>query len=134
MNTPNTKLPLAAARRSALLSIAFIMGLLLNPLSAAPKSDDAAPAPVSVSFAKAADDTGPYIMTVANTASDEIMVKVSVLLSVQVHNQAKTREVPEKKLAAGESMTVEGLAATDKVTIDVKGYAPLEIIVPHGTM
>ena len=39
-------------------------------------------------------------------------------------------EVPAHLVKAGDTWTIDGLAASDKVTVMAAGYAPLELTVP----
>jgi hypothetical protein len=43
------------------------------------------------------------------------------------HNRDKARVLPLHSIPAGETWTVDGLAALDKVSVASKGYAPLEL-------
>ena len=134
MNTPIAFTSRATALRAIVLAASFLLGITVNSAQAAPKSEDSKPAaPVSVTFEQSAGENGPYIMTVANKGSDEIKVKVSVVASVQAHNKPKKREFPQTSLAAGKGMTVNEVAANDRVMVRVKGYAMLELVAPAGT-
>jgi hypothetical protein len=88
----------------------------------------AAKLPVSATFSKVkAEDAPPFVLTLKNESKDALEVTVTVLLSVMSHNRDKARHVPPHVIAAGKTWTVGELAALDKVIVEAKGYAPLEL-------
>jgi hypothetical protein len=94
--------------------------------------DDKAPAlPLAVSFDKVSDpEAGPYVLKLKNTSMDAITVSGTVYPSVGIHSDTKEKKLPEHQLAAGDTWSIPGLAATDKVKIEAKGFADLNITVP----
>jgi hypothetical protein len=130
------------SNRSLVLVVAMGGALLLTGVKATsantlePSSlralDDALPAaPLAVTFDKVTDgEGGPYVLKLKNTSSDSITVSAKIFPSVTIHTDTKERNLPERALAAGDVWSIPGLAATDKVTVNAKGFAPLEIVVP----
>jgi len=94
--------------------------------------EDKAPSlPLTYSFEKVTDpDTGPYVLNLKNVSGDAIKVSAQVLSSVTFHANSKVRNLPEHAIDPGQVWTITELAATDKVTITAKGFAPLELTVP----
>jgi hypothetical protein len=94
--------------------------------------DDKLPsAPLAVSFDKVTDsEGGPYVLKLKNTSGDSVTASAKIFPSVTIHSDTKERDLPERAIASGESWSISGLAATDKVTVVAKGFAPLEITVP----
>jgi hypothetical protein len=94
--------------------------------------DDKLPsAPLAVSFEKVTDsEGGPYVLKLKNTSGDAVAASAKIFPSVTIHSDTKERDLPERAIASGESWSISGLAATDKVTVNAKGFAPLEITVP----
>jgi hypothetical protein len=126
---------------TALLTLGCVLSLTLIRTSFAASTvpavlqplDDKLPSlPLDASFDKVTDNTegGPYILKLKNTSSDALNVRATIYPSVTIHSDTKQRELPERSLAAGEVWSIPGLAATDKVTVNAKGFAPLEITVP----
>jgi hypothetical protein len=121
------------------LSCAFGLALIQVPAMRAADStvmrplDDKLPSlPFAATFDKGDGDNGPYILSLKNTSGDSIKASGSVLLSVAVHNNAKTRDIPEHTVGRDEVWTIPGLAAGDKVTIAASGFSPLELTVPQA--
>jgi hypothetical protein len=121
------------------LALAGILSLPLARTAVAGSSaptfqalDDKLPAaPLAVSFEKVTDgEGGPYVLKLKNTSSDAVTVSAKLFPSVTIHTDPKERDLPERSLAAGDTWSIPGLAATDKVTVNAKGFAPLEITVP----
>jgi hypothetical protein len=94
--------------------------------------DDKLPtAPLAVSFEKVTDsEGGPYVLKLKNTSGDAVTASAKIFPSVTIHSDTKERDLPERSVAAGETWSIAGLAASDKVTINAKGFAPLDITVP----
>jgi hypothetical protein len=129
-----------AIRKSALLAMTCIFGLALVQASGLKASDsttlvsldDKAPAlPLAVTFDKVENaEAGPYVAKLKNTSSDTITVSGTYYPSVGIHSDTKEKKLPEQKLEAGATWSIPGLAATDKLTIEGTGFAPLNITVP----
>jgi hypothetical protein len=128
-------------RKSTLIAFGCLVGLALVQARTAKASDTAvlvalddkaAPAlPLSVTFEKVENaEAGPYVAKLKNTSSDAITVSGTYYPSVGIHSDTKERKLPERKLASGETWSIPGLAATDKLTIEGVGFAPLNITVP----
>jgi hypothetical protein len=94
--------------------------------------DDKAPAlPLSPAFEKVPNgENGPYQLKLTNVSKDTIKATAQVLASVTFHATAKERNIPEQVIDPGQVWTITELAATDKVVISAKGFAPLELTVP----
>jgi hypothetical protein len=138
MNTSNTS-PLSFVFRSTLAALGCALTLVLAPLPAARAAgpstltalDDKAPSlPLTASFAKSDGEDGPYILSLKNTSDSSVKVSAKILLSVYFHADSKARNVPEHAIDAGQTWTVPGLAANDKITVTGTGFAPLELTVP----
>jgi hypothetical protein len=128
------------ARFVTALAVAGILSLPLARTASAGTSlpaslqalDDKLPsAPLAVSFDKVTDtEGGPYVLKLKNTSGDAVTAGAKIFPSVTIHSDTKERDLPERVIAAGETWSIPGLAATDKVTVVAKGFAPLEITVP----
>jgi hypothetical protein len=128
------------ARLAAALAVAAVLGLPLARTASAATTvpatlqalDDKLPsAPFAVSFDKVTDsEGGPYVLKLKNTSGDAVTASAKIFPSVTIHSDTKERDLPERAVASGEVWSISGLAATDKVTINAKGFAPLEITVP----
>jgi hypothetical protein len=94
--------------------------------------DDKAPAlPLAVSYDKVTDsEAGPYVLKLKNTSMDAITVSGTVYPSVGIHSDTKEKKLPERKIEAGDTWSIPGLAATDKVKIEGKGFSDLNVTVP----
>ncbi|HZZ17834.1 MAG TPA: hypothetical protein VFE25_00610 [Opitutaceae bacterium] len=94
--------------------------------------DDKAPAlPLAATFEKVADaEAGPYVLKLKNTSSVGITVTGTIYPSVGIHSDTKEKKIPEHKIEAGDTFSVPGLAATDKVKVMATGFADLEVTVP----
>lgn len=109
-----------------LLSGLALMAVALIAVPASHAADKAAP--LTATFEKVAmADHPPYVLKLKNDSSETLKVSAKVLLSVAAHNADKARMVPAEEVAAGATMTVKDLAAMDKVTVMVEGYANLEL-------
>lgn len=115
----------------------FALGCALSlTLLTAPslKADTTAPAlkalPLSHTIEKAAhpaENTPPFSLKLKNDSKAALKVSGKILLSVHSHNADKARAVPEHVIEAGQSMTIDGLAALDIVTVSAEGFAPLKV-------
>ncbi len=115
------------------LSFASVPLLSLNaadaPASSA-KMDKAAALPLTATFEKIAGaEEGPYSLKLKNTSKETLTVSAKILLSVAFHAESKARMIPEHAIKPGESYSIPGLVAEDKVTVMAKGFAPLELVV-----
>ena len=138
MIPPNITLrprPFAAAM--AAIAVVCALALVHGPAARAAGSiplaslDDKAPSlPVATSFAKAEGEDGPYVLSVKNTSGSSVSVSAKILLSVYFHADSKARNIPAHAIDAGQTWTIPGLAASDKVTLSADGFAPLELTVP----
>ena len=131
----------SVCRRLALLALGGALTLSLAPLAAAasssspalqPLADNAAPPPLKATFhkAKSGTDEGVYTLRLRNTSVRGMMVSATIIASVPVHNESKVREEPAHHISAGAAWAIKHLAAGDKITVKVDGYAPLELTVP----
>jgi hypothetical protein len=121
----------------AALALASTLALVQMPTARAAGSsaltalDDKAPSlPVATSFAKADGEDGPYVLSVKNTSGSTVNVSAKILLSVYFHADSKAKNIPAHAIDAGQTWTIPGLAATDKVTLSADGFASLELTVP----
>jgi hypothetical protein len=136
----NTSPACPALRRVALLSLGCALALVATQFCAlraadAPASQsaaDKAPSlPLVPTFEKVTSgENGPYALNLKNVSKDAVTVSAQVIASVTFHATAKTRNLPEHAIEAGQVWTITELAATDKVIISGKGFAPLELTVP----
>jgi hypothetical protein len=122
---------------TAMATLGFALALVQAPAAHATGSatmtalDDKAPSlPVATTFAKSEGEDGPYVLSVKNTSNSSIKVSAKVLLSVYFHADSKAKNIPEHSIDAGQTWTIPGLAANDKVTLMGTGFAPLELTVP----
>ncbi len=134
--TPSSR---SAVLKGALgaLGLALAFGMASVPALRAdstvvrPLDDKVAALPVTYTFDKSADpEAGPYILSLKNTATSPVTVSVKVLLSVYFHADSKARILPDHTIDPGQTWTVPGLAANDKVSVSSKEYTTLELIVP----
>jgi hypothetical protein len=113
--------------------IALLFALVVTPILAAAEDSDkdqGKPPPLTVTFEKTATEDGPpYTLTLKNTSKAPLKARATVLLSVVAHNMDKAREVPEHEIGPDQTWTISELAAQDRVTVHVAGYAPLELVV-----
>jgi hypothetical protein len=126
--------------RTALLALscALTVGLTSTAKAATdgtpalqPLNDTMPAMPLVVSFDKVTGaEGGPYVLKLKNTSSDALTVSATVFPSVTIHSDTKERTLPDQVIAAGDTWSIPGLAATDKVTINSKGFAHLDITVP----
>ena len=127
-------------RKAALIALSCALGLgfigtrtanAAESTALLPLDDKAPSLPLAVTFEKVTDaEAGPYVLKLKNTSADAITVSGTVFPSVGVHSDTKEKKLPERKLEAGETWSIPGLAATDKVTIEGQGFAPLNLVVP----
>jgi len=137
MKSPSIRIAFCNA---ALLALGCAFCLSVAPIAAAEAADaavlqrleDKAPSlPLTYSFEKVADaESGPYVLKLKNVSSDPIKATAQVTPSVTFHANSKVRNVPEHVIDPGQVWTITELAATDKVTVSAKGFAPLELTVP----
>ena len=99
---------------------------------AAPAAADKAPSlPLVPTFEKVTSgENGPYVLNLKNASKDTITASAQVIPSVTFHANAKIRSIPEHAIDAGQVWSITELAATDKVIVTAKGFAPLELTVP----
>lgn len=118
------------ARVFLALACVFTTALVTLPrANAAETSTAKAPAlPVTATFEKVkSDEKPPFVLKLKNNSKKPLEVTVTILLSVMSHNRDKARVLPLHSIPAGETWTVDGLAALDKVSVVSKGYTPLEL-------
>jgi hypothetical protein len=130
----------SVVRKAGLIALGCVLGLGFVETRTANAAgstallplDDKLPAlPLAVTFDKVADaEAGPYVLKLKNTSADAVTVSGTVFPSVGIHSDTKEKKLPERKLEAGDTWSIPGLAATDKVTIQGQGFAPLNIVVP----
>jgi hypothetical protein len=137
ISSPISSWSRAFAAALAAIAVASALALVQVPAARAAGSstltslDDKAPSlPVTTSFAKADGEDGPYVLSVKNTSGSSISVSAKVLLSVYFHADSKAKNIPAHAIDAGQTWTIPGLAASDKVTLSADGFAPLELTVP----
>lgn len=116
--------------RAFVALFACVLGVLALQATSLRADGNARSLPVKAAFEKTTAENGPYLLHLTNTSSDELMVSAKVVLSLPSHADHKTREVPAHMVKAGDTWTIDGLAASDKVTVMAAGYAPLELTVP----
>jgi hypothetical protein len=129
-----------AVCRIALLALGCALALVAAQLSAlraadgpaSPPAADKAPSlPLVPSFEKVTSgEDGPYVLNLKNVSKDVVTASAQVIASVTFHATAKTRNLPEHAIDPGQVWTITELAATDKVIVSAKGFAPLELTVP----
>ena len=119
------------ARGFTSLALLCVLSIALLPAPsaiAAEKAEHAPALPLTATFEKVkTDQAPPFVLKLKNTSKNPVEVSATILLSVQSHNRDKARKVPAHKIAAGDTWTIDGLAALDKVTVEGKGFAPLEL-------
>lgn len=130
-----------AGARSIAVTLALGAVVFATDAIAAPESagraavqrlaDQAAPMPVTATFAKnaSAKTDGPYVLTLKNTSETPITVSVRVDQDVTVHNRPKNRTVGPQEIAPGKEWRIDDLAALDKVTVSADGYESLTLTV-----
>jgi hypothetical protein len=91
------------------------------------------PLPLKASFKKdtSGKNEAPIILHLKNESAAALMVSARIDLSIVVHSRPKTREIPAQKVAAGATLTIDNLAAEDKVTLSAEGHAPLVVVAPY---
>jgi hypothetical protein len=96
-----------------------------------PVADKLPSPPLSPTFEKVTSgENGPYVLNLKNLSKDPVTASAQVLPSVVFHATSKVRNIPEHVIDPGQVWTITELAATDKVIISAKGFAPLELTVP----
>lgn len=116
---------------ACLASLSLVAVANVSADTAAPRADHAKVLPLSHTFAKVESHEGtPFVLKLKNDSHDALKLHGKVLLAVVNHAMDKARKLPEQNLAAGETWTVTGLTADDKVIVSADGYADLEIRVP----
>ena len=130
----------SAVRRSAWVAAGCALILVVAQVTAVRAADTVAPKPVedkapSLPLAPAFEkvtsgEDGPYVLNLKNISKDTVTVTAQVMPSVTFHATAKVRNLPEHAIEPGQVWTINELAATDKVVISAKGFAPLELTVP----
>ncbi len=128
------------ASRIALLALGCALALVALQFSAlraadtpasAPAADKAPSLPLVPTFAKVTSgEDGPYVLNLKNVSKDVVTASAQVIASVTFHATAKTRNLPEHAIDPGQVWSITELAATDKVIVSAKGFAPLELTVP----
>jgi hypothetical protein len=132
--------PVRMFTRTAAVALACLAGLSASPSKSLAsqdspglaRMDDKAPAlPLAVTFDKVANaEAGPYVLKLKNTSTEAITVSGTLYPSVGIHSDTKEKKLPEQKIEAGDTWSIPGLAATDKLKIEAKGFADLNITVP----
>jgi hypothetical protein len=123
---------LAVLGCALMLIVAQAPSAMAADSKAQPAAADKAPsAPLAPTFEKVTSgEDGPYVLNLKNISKDTITATAQVLPSVTFHATAKVRNIPEHAIESGQIWTITELAATDKVIISAKGFAPLELTVP----
>jgi hypothetical protein len=136
----NNLSPLVRARGLALIIAAGALALAVIPAQIRADNETATLAekavlPLKVSFANdtSGKNEAPMIVHLKNESSQALVVKGHIDLSVVVHNRPKSREVPQQTIEAGATLTIDDLAADDKITLSAEGFAPLVVVVPYKT-
>lgn len=129
-------------RRIASLALSAVVLLAVPAVVASasalqPLADSAkkvAPLPLSTSFEKGTpgENGGPYALKLKNTSDAALTVSATIIWSVASHNRAKTINLPPHEIAAGESWTIDDLAAEDRVILSADHFEKLEVKVPAG--
>ena len=132
MNKSKSSQPRGLFARVVLLALTCGLSVTLMSIPAAHAAETQAtkaPAlPVKAKFEKVpSNEKPPFVLKLTNQSKQPLEVSVTILLSVMSHNRDKARVIPAQVIPAGETWTVDGLAALDKVTIAAKGFAPLEL-------
>ena len=131
---PPSRLP----RFAALFALGSVFFLTAAQLPAAaperadlrPLADEAPSLPVTTTFEKAEGDAGPYVLKVMSVSKETLVVSAKITLSVASHGDMKEKNLPAHTIEPGQTWSVPGLAATDKVTLTAKGFASVELTVP----
>ena len=138
MTNSTASSPRSVACRTALIAFGCLLSIVFLQLPAL-KGADAAPScpackapalPLTSTFEKATGETGPYLLKLQNSSKDTIKASAKILLSVAFHADNKARILNEQAIAPGQTWTIPGLAAADRVTITARGFCPLELTVP----
>jgi hypothetical protein len=134
-NTPT--LSLSSPLKFALaLSCVALMAPLQSSSAADPVMPPAAAGemrvlPLTAHFDKVSGgEKGPYVLKLTNDSKESLSVEAKVLLSVAFHADDKARHVPSHVIKPSKTWSIKDLAATDKVIVSAKGFAPLELTVP----
>jgi len=138
MTPPNPSTAPARICRAGLAALGLALGLAVTCAPAAGADGAAAPSrladkapslPVSYTFEKMADETGPYVLHLKNTSSAALTVNAQVTSSVTFHANSRVRTFTGH-IDPGQVWTVTELAASDKVVVSASGFEPLELTVP----
>jgi hypothetical protein len=114
-----------------LFALALVAGLAFTAAPSLRAADKAPALPLKATFEKVASSEGtPYVLHLKNEGKESLKVSGKVLLSVVAHAMDKARPVAEQTVAAGESMTIKGLSADDRVVLNAAGHETLELRVP----
>lgn len=124
------------------LSIAICSAIALLLTTSATYADAAKPQPLAEKSAKKlpltgtfargtpGENGGPYALTLKNTSQEKLTVNATIVWSVTSHNRANTIKLPVREMAAGESWTIDDLAAEDRVILEAEGFEKLEFKTP----
>tara|TARA_R110002167_G_scaffold202412_1_gene406107 strand:+ start:153 stop:557 length:405 start_codon:yes stop_codon:yes gene_type:complete len=128
---------LAFPRRTSFFLLCALFALMtVSWSSAADKADPSAlPAlPLTTSFGPgtSGENSGPYALTLKNTANHALTLQGTIFWSVTSHNRAQTLALGPKELAPGASWTINDLAFDDRIILQAKGFAKLELKTPPG--
>jgi hypothetical protein len=117
---------------SLILAVAQVQAVKAADTAVLQPLEDKAPAlPLTYAFEKVTEgENGPYILKLKNASNDAIKVSAQVLSSVTFHANSRIRNFPDHVIDPGQVWTITELAASDKVTVSAKGFAPLELTVP----
>ena len=123
-------------RASAVLLCALFTLMAISWSSAADKADPSAlpTLPLSTSFGPGTpgENSGPYALTVKNTADHALTLQGTIIWSVTSHNRAQTLALGPKELAPGASWIINDLAFDDRIILQARGFAKLELKTPPG--
>jgi len=88
--------------------------------------------PATATFEKvtSGEDSGLYVLNLKNESSAPLKVSATIISSVTFHANSKTRALSDHVIDAGDTWTIDHLAAADKVTISADGFASLEVAAP----
>lgn len=126
-------------RLVATVAVATLAFLLASGTASArgadfqPLAEKSAPQlPLSGTFARGTpgQNGGPYVLTLTNTSNQKLVVSGTIVWSVTSHNRANTIKLPARELGAGESWSIDDLAAEDRVILEADGYEKIEFTVP----
>ena len=129
MNTPNNLRKVTLVLGCALSLVAGVLSAKADTLPTQSRAATPAALPVAGTFTKTEGEKGPYVLALKNTSATALKVHVVVAESVKSHAKPGERK-SDYTIDAGKSVSVETLAAHDKVTVSADGFAPLELTVP----